>query len=170
RLPHVAHQNLGCAPGGWTQVAVDRVKAPAKGVVIGVDLLATEPVAGAEVLVGDMREAETAARLRERLGGRADVVLSDMAASATGHASTDAIRVAALCEDAHLFATEVLAPGGAFVAKALKGGSERALLDALKRDFAQVRHAKPDASRSESAEQYVVAMGWRGSAAEPPRE
>jgi len=158
--------DLGCAPGGWAQVAADRVKAPARGRVVGVDLLEAAPLAGVEMLLGDMREAETAERLRDLLGGPADVVLSDMAASATGHASTDAIRVAALCEDAHLFATEVLAKGGAFVAKTLKGGSERALLDALKREFTQVRHAKPDASRAESAEQYVVATGWRGAPAQ----
>lgn len=157
--------DLGCAPGGWLQIAAERVKAPEKGRVIGVDLLETESVAGADVFVGDIRAPETDDVLIAALGGRADAVLSDMAASSTGHGPTDHLRVIALCEAAHDFAAKVLAPGGTFIAKVLKGGTERDLLERLKRDFETVKHAKPDASRADSAEQYVVAMGWRGAQA-----
>lgn len=155
--------DLGAAPGGWTQVAADRVKAESgRGRVVGIDLLAVDPVPGATLLLGDFLAEEAPGRLREALGGPADVVLSDMAAPATGHAATDHLRILALAEAAHEFARAVLAPGGAFIAKLFQGGAERTLLEALKRDFTSVRHAKPPASRSDSAEIYVVALGFRG--------
>lgn len=160
--------DLGAAPGGWTQVAVARVKAgePGGGKVVGIDIAEWEPVPGATHLQHDFLDDAAPALLREALAGPADVVLSDMAAPATGHPQTDHLRIIALCEAALAFAQEVLAPGGAFVAKVFQGGAEKELLDALKRDFATVRHAKPPASRSESAETYVVAMGFRGAKAE----
>jgi 23S rRNA (uridine2552-2'-O)-methyltransferase len=154
--------DLGCAPGGWSQVAAAKVGP--RGAVVGVDLNPTDPVPGATLLVGDFGDPAAALLVRDRLGGKADLVLSDMAAPATGHAATDHIRVVALAEDAFHFAATLLKPGGAFVAKVFQGGTEGALLAALKRDFAEVRHAKPAASRSESAETYVIAKGFRGGA------
>jgi 23S rRNA (uridine2552-2'-O)-methyltransferase len=157
--------DLGCAPGGWTQVAVTRTAADkGRGIVVGIDLSATDPVPGATMLQGDFREPETAAMVRAALGGQADVVLSDMAAPTTGHAATDHLRIIALAEDAFAFAETALAPGGAFVAKVFQGGTEGELLALLKQAFAEVRHAKPAASRAESAETYVVAKGYRGAA------
>lgn len=154
--------DLGCAPGGWTQVAVERTGA-GRGLVVGIDLQEVAPVPGAVLLAGDFMAEDASARLREALGGRAvDVVLSDMAASATGHSRTDHLRIVALAEAAYAFAREVLAPGGVFVAKVFAGGTEAELLAALKRDFARVAHFKPPASRKESAETYVVAAGFRG--------
>jgi len=156
--------DLGCAPGGWTQVATARVKAEAgRGRVVGMDTLATDAVPGALLLQQDFLAATAPDALRAALGGPADVVLSDMAAPTTGHAATDHLRVMALAEAAHAFAREVLAPGGTFVAKVFQGGAERALLDALKRDFASLRHVKPPASRADSSEVYVVAQGFRGA-------
>ncbi len=154
--------DLGCAPGGWTQIAATRVGA--RGKVVGIDLVAADPVAGAILLAGDFRDPAIAGHIREGLGGPADLVLSDMAAPATGHAATDHLRIVALAEDAFAFAETILKPGGAFVAKVFQGGTEGALLAALKRAFAEVRHAKPAASRTESAETYVVARGFRGGA------
>lgn len=161
--------DLGAAPGGWTQVAVDRVGAATgapgdrqTGKVVGIDLLPVDPVPGAVLLQGDFLAEDAPDRLKEALGGPADVVLSDMAASATGHAATDHLRIMGLLEAAVDFAAEVLAPGGAFVGKVLQGGTEASLLARLKRDFAQVRHAKPPASRKDSAELYIVATGFRG--------
>jgi 23S rRNA (uridine2552-2'-O)-methyltransferase len=154
--------DLGCAPGGWTQVAAAR--AGPRGKVIGVDLNPTEPVESATLLAGDFRDPATAEAIRAALGGPADLVLSDMAAPATGHAATDHLRIIALADDAFAFAESVLKPGGTFVAKVFQGGAEGALLAALKRAFAEVRHAKPAASRAESAETYVVAKGFRGPA------
>ncbi|HEY1798656.1 MAG TPA: RlmE family RNA methyltransferase [Stellaceae bacterium] len=151
--------DLGCAPGGWSQVA-----AKAGATVVGVDLSPTDPLPGAVLIEGDFRDEAIAAATVAALGGGADVVLSDMAAPATGHAATDHLRVVALAEDAFAFAETVLRPGGAFVAKMFKGGTEGALLAALKQAFAEVRHAKPAASRAESAETYVVAKGFRGGA------
>ena len=151
--------DLGCAPGGWTQVATERVGAA--GRVVGIDLNPTDPVPGATVLTGDFRDPGAAGQIREAIGGPADLVLSDMAAPATGHAATDHLRIVALAEDAFAFAETILKPGGAFVAKVLQGGAEAGLLAALKRAFAEVRHAKPAASRAESAETYVVAKGFR---------
>lgn len=154
--------DLGCAPGGWTQIAAERIGAP--GRVVGVDLNPTGPVAGAMLLAGDFRDPQVAEQIRDALGGPADLVLSDMAAPATGHAPTDHLRIVALAEDAFAFAETILKPGGAFVAKVFQGGAASDLLAALKRAFAEVRHAKPAASRAESAETYVVAKGYRGGA------
>ncbi len=156
--------DLGAAPGGWTQVAVERVKpSPANGgCVVGIDILEWDPLPGATVLVGDFLADDSPERLKQALGGPADLVLSDMAAPATGHAATDHLRIVAMVEVALDFAMDVLAPGGAFVAKVFQGGTERTLLEALKRAFTVVRHAKPPASRAESAETYVVATGFRG--------
>jgi 23S rRNA (uridine2552-2'-O)-methyltransferase len=152
--------DLGCAPGGWTQVAVER----GRGKIVGIDLLATDPIPGASLLTGDFRDPGAPERIRDLLGGPADLVLSDMAAPATGHAATDHLRIVALAEEAFAFAITILKPGGTFVAKVFQGGTEGALLAALKRAFAEVRHAKPAASRAESAETYVVAKGFRGGA------
>jgi 23S rRNA (uridine2552-2'-O)-methyltransferase len=154
--------DLGCAPGGWTQVAAERVGRT--GAVVGVDLSATDSVPGATVIQGDFRDAAIVDEIRNTLGGPADLVLSDMAAPATGHAATDHLRVVALAEDAFALAATLLKPGGAFVAKVFQGGTEGDLLAALKKSFAEVRHAKPAASRAESAETYVVAKGFRGNA------
>jgi 23S rRNA (uridine2552-2'-O)-methyltransferase len=161
--PGVRLIDLGAAPGGWTQVAVDRIGVlkNGRGKVVGIDILEWAAVAGSTNLVGDFLAEDAPDRLREALGGPADVVLSDMAAPTTGHPQTDHLRIIHLCEVALDFAITVLAPGGTFVAKVFKGGTERELLDLLKRSFASVRHAKPAASRSESAETYVVATGFR---------
>ncbi len=155
--------DLGCAPGGWAQVAVERVGA-GHGTVIGIDLAETAALPGAVLLRADIRDPDMAAAIRQALGGRADLVLSDMAAPATGHAATDHLRVVALAEAAFALASDILKPGGSFVAKVFQGGAEGELLAALKRAFAELRHAKPPASRAESAESYVVAKGFRGSA------
>lgn len=149
--------DLGAAPGGWTQVAVER----AGPGVVAVDLLPMEPVQGTTVLHGDLTDPAVAEAAVAALGGKADVVLSDMAPNTTGHAATDHLRIMALAEIAMDVALQVLAPGGAFVCKVFQGGSERDMLAALKQRFASVRHAKPPASRKESAETYVVAQGFR---------
>jgi 23S rRNA (uridine2552-2'-O)-methyltransferase len=154
--------DLGAAPGGWTQVACEKVGK--RGAVVAIDLVEIEPVSGAIVLRGDLLDEDAPDRLRAALGGPADVVLSDMAAPSTGHAKTDHIRIMALAEAALDFALDVLAPGGAFVAKVLQGGSERTLLDSMRRRFAKVAHVKPPASRKDSAELYVVATGFRAGA------
>lgn len=157
--------DLGAAPGGWVQVALERC-AP-EGRVVGVDLTEIEPIPGAILIQGDVREPATLAQVRAALDGPADAVLSDMAAPSTGHAATDHLRVMALIETALDFAESVLAPGGRFVAKVLMGGTEADLLARLKRGFAKVRHVKPAASRSDSAEMYVVATGYRGGREAP---
>lgn len=155
--------DLGAAPGGWTQVSVERVKAgKGSGVVIGIDLTPVEPIAGATVLAKDFYDEDAPAALTALLGGPADVVLSDMAASATGDTQVDHLRIMGLAEAAHDFARQVLKQGGTFVAKVLRGGTERTLLELLKKDFAKVRHVKPEASRADSAEMYVVGTGYRG--------
>ena len=156
--------DLGCAPGGWLQVVVERCGRSAR--IVGIDLQEVEPVTGATLLVGDFLDEDAPDRLKTALDGPADVVLSDMAAPSTGHAKTDHLRVMGLVETAHLFAREVLAPGGAFVAKVLQGGTERELLTALKQDFAKVNHVKPAASRADSSEMYLVATGFRGGGEE----
>jgi 23S rRNA (uridine2552-2'-O)-methyltransferase len=155
--------DLGAAPGGWTQVVVQRVKAldPHGGKVVGIDILEWAPIAGAIVLTHDFLDDAAPQILKDALGGPADVVLSDMAAPTTGHPPTDHARIVHMCEVALDFALEVLAPGGTFVAKVFKGGTERGLLDLLKKSFETVRHAKPAASRAESAETYVIATGYR---------
>lgn len=161
--------DLGCAPGGWTQVAVARVNAlgtrqgrPA-GRVLGIDLVPVDPIAGAELHVLDFLAEGAEARARGWLGGRADVVMSDMAASASGHSRTDHLRIIALCEAAAEFAIDMLEPGGTFVAKVLAGGAEAGLVRTLHRAFAAVAHVKPPASRTASSEKYVVATGFRGA-------
>jgi 23S rRNA (uridine2552-2'-O)-methyltransferase len=156
--------DLGAAPGGWSQVAAGRVKSvEGKGQVVAIDLLDMEAIAGVDFLRLDFMDETAPARLTAMLReGKADVVLSDMAAQGTGHVRTDHLRIMGLAEAAAQFASEVLSPGGAFVCKVLQGGTERQLLDRLKRDFASVRHIKPPASRAESAEMYVVAQGFRG--------
>ncbi len=152
--------DLGAAPGGWSQVAIKR----GASVVVGVDLLEVDPVQGATILLGDFTDEAMQRQLRDATGGSATVVLSDMAPNTTGHNATDHLRIVALAEQAFLFAIELLEPGGAFVAKVLQGGTEKSILDPMKRHFAQVRHAKPSASRKESSELYVVATGFRGGA------
>lgn len=151
--------DLGAAPGGWSQVAVRRGAAA----VLGLDLLPIDPVPGAAFIEGDFLDPAMPERLSGLLGGRPDLVLSDMAPNTTGHAATDHLRIMALAEAALDLALRTLAPGGAFVAKVFQGGSERAMLTELKRLFAHVRHAKPPASRQESSELYVVATGFRGA-------
>jgi 23S rRNA (uridine2552-2'-O)-methyltransferase len=154
--------DLGAAPGGWSQIAATRVGADTgRGRVVAIDILEMAPVAGVEVLHLDFLDADAPDRLKALLGGPADVVLSDMAANATGHRKTDHLKIMALAEAAALFAREVLKPGGAFLCKVLQGGTEGALLADLKRDFTTVRHVKPAASRADSAELYVLAMGFR---------
>ena len=155
--------DLGAAPGGWSQVAAKRVDAAAgRGKVVAMDLLAMTPIAGVECIQRDFLDTRAPEEIKALLGGPAEVVLSDMAANATGHRKTDHLKIMALAEAAAEFAREVLAPGGAFLCKVLQGGTETALLAALKRDFAAVRHVKPSASRTDSAELYLLATGFRG--------
>lgn len=160
--------DLGAAPGGWTQVAVEKVGSQGKsgGKVVGIDIQAMEPVPGAEIVEMDFLEEGAPEKLKALLDGPADLVLSDMAAPATGHPQTDHLRIMVLAEVALDFAEEVLAEGGGFVAKVLQGGSEKELLNRLRQRFAKVRHMKPPASRSDSAELYVVATGFRAAAKE----
>ena len=155
--------DLGAAPGGWSQVAAARTQArEGRGRVIAIDRLEMDPIEGVEFRRMDFHDAEAPAALREWLGGPADGVLSDMAANATGHRKTDQLRVAGLVELAADFASEVLGPGGFFLAKVLQGGAEGELLARLKREFKTVRHVKPKASRADSAELYLLATGFRG--------
>jgi 23S rRNA (uridine2552-2'-O)-methyltransferase len=156
--------DLGAAPGGWAQVAAERVRAAGgSGQMVAIDILEVEPIAGVEILRLDFMDEAAPGRLAGMLReGRADVVLSDMAAQGTGHTRTDHLRIMALAEAAAEFACDVLAPGGAFLCKVLQGGTERELLDRLKRAFATVRHIKPPASRAGSAELYVLATSFRG--------
>ena len=157
--------DLGAAPGGWSQVAADIVlkgKNGAKGKVVAIDIQEMEELPDVTILHKDFMEEDAPDQLKAALGGEADVVMSDMAASATGHTATDHLRIMGLCETALHFAREVLAPGGAFVAKVLQGGTEGQLLNDMKRDFTVVKHAKPKASRADSAEMYVVATGFKG--------
>lgn len=158
--------DLGAAPGGWTQVALAKVK-PEKGskgrygAVVALDILPMEPISGAIVLEADFTEDHVPDELKEAMEGPADLVLSDMAAPTTGHPQTDHIRIMALAEMAAQFACEVLTEGGAFVCKLFQGGAEKDLLDLLKRNFKTVKHAKPAASRADSSECYVVAQGFK---------
>lgn len=155
--------DLGAAPGGWTQVAVARVSPPGRpaGRVVGVDISLMDPVAGAIILQLDGCEPESITAIKQALEGNADVLLSDMAPAATGHAQTDHLRIMALAEAAYESAAELLAPGGSFVCKVLQGGAQGDLLAALKRDFVTVRHVKPPASRTDSSEVYLIAQGFR---------
>ena len=156
--------DLGAAPGGWSEIAARRVgaKEGSKGRVIALDVLDMKPLPGVEFLHLDFLDEAAPARLKELLGGKVDVVLSDMAANATGHRQTDHLRIVALAEAAAMFAREVLGPGGTFLCKVLQGGTEARLLAELKRAFDSVKHVKPPASRSDSAELYLLAKGFRG--------
>jgi 23S rRNA (uridine2552-2'-O)-methyltransferase len=151
--------DLGAAPGGWTQVALRRGGAGAR--VVGLDLLEMDPISGATLLVGDFQDEAAEQAVLAALDGQADLVLSDMAPNTTGHTHTDHLRIMALADLALDFAVKVLKPGGGFVAKLFQGGAEKAMLERLRRHFAEVRHAKPPASRKESPETYVVATGFR---------
>lgn len=153
--------DLGIAPGGWAQVV--RARCP-DARVVGIDLLPVEPLEGVEIALMDFMDDAAPGWLRETLGGPADLVLSDMAANTVGHPQTDHLRTMALVEAGMDFATEVLRPGGGFVAKVLAGGADSALVGALKRNFTTVKHAKPPASRKDSSEWYVVAQGFKGQA------
>jgi 23S rRNA (uridine2552-2'-O)-methyltransferase len=167
-LPGARVVDLGCAPGGWCQVAVARVNAlgtkPGKktGTVLGIDLQEVEPIAGAEIHQLDFMADDADEQVKAWLGGGADVVMSDMAAASSGHKQTDHLRIIALCEAAARFAFEVLDPGGTFVAKVLAGGAEGELQKLLKQKFDKVANVKPPASRSDSSEKFVVATGFRG--------
>ena len=167
-VPGARVVDLGCAPGGWLQVAVTRVNALGEkqgkrvGRVLGVDLQEVELLAGAEVHVLDFLEDGAEDKVKDWLGGPADVVMSDMAAASSGHKQTDHLRIMALCEAAAYFAFDVLEEGGTFVAKVLAGGAEGELQQLLKRNFKKVANVKPPASRSDSSEKYVVAQGFRG--------
>ncbi len=161
--------DLGAAPGGWAQVAAERVQSrDGRGRVIGIDLKEIEPVAGVEFRVMDFHDPEAPDLLRAWLAGPADGVMSDMAANATGHRKTDHLRIVGLAELAVDFACDVLTPGGFFLAKMFQGGSEGELLARLKKDFGAVRHLKPKASRADSAEMYVLATGFRRCSAQNP--
>jgi 23S rRNA (uridine2552-2'-O)-methyltransferase len=152
--------DLGAAPGGWTQVAVEKVKG---GKVIGIDLQEVEPIAGATLIQHDFMADDAPQILADTLDGKkADIILSDMAAASCGHAATDHIRIIALCEVAFEFAKENLANDGVFAAKILRGGTEQELLNEMKKCFKTVKHFKPDSSRKDSAEMYVIAIGFRG--------
>jgi 23S rRNA (uridine2552-2'-O)-methyltransferase len=156
--------DLGAAPGGWSQVAAKRVGAASgKGRVIAIDLLEMPEIAGVSFAQLDFQSDEAPAKLLAMMGGRADVVLSDMAANTTGHRKTDQLRILGLVEGAAAFASEVLNPGGTFVAKVFQSGADAALMTQLKRDYASVRHVKPASSRQDSSERYVLAMGFRGN-------
>ena len=167
-VPGARVVDLGCAPGGWCQVAVERVNAlgersgKRQGRVLGVDLQEVEPIAGAEIHQLDFLSDGADDKVKAWLGGEADVVMSDMAAAASGHKQTDHLRIVALCEAAAELAYDVLAPGGTFVAKVLAGGAEAGLQARLKRDFEKVANIKPPASRADSSEKFVVATGFRG--------
>ncbi len=150
--------DLGAAPGGWTQVLVEQL---GDGRVVGVDIQEVEPIAGATLLMLDFMDEKAPAVIKRTLNGPVDTVLSDMASPATGHRETDHLRVMALCETALDFAIEVLKPGGTFLCKVLRGGTERQLLETLKKRFQKVIHVKPPASRADSAEMYVLALGFR---------
>jgi 23S rRNA (uridine2552-2'-O)-methyltransferase len=153
--------DLGAAPGGWSEIAIKRIGA--KGRIVALDILDMTPITGVEFLHLDFLDETAPDRLKAMLGSNADVVLSDMAANTTGHRQTDHLRIMALAEAAAQFAREVLAPGGVFLCKVLQGGTEANLLADLKRDFASVKHVKPPASRTDSAELYLLARGFRGS-------
>jgi 23S rRNA (uridine2552-2'-O)-methyltransferase len=160
--PGITVVDLGAAPGGWSQIAARRVGAVSgKGKVIAIDLLEMPEIPGVSFAQLDFLADDAPAKLREMIGGRADVVLSDMAANTTGHRKTDQLRIIGLVESAAAFAADALNPGGTFVAKVFQSGAEAELLAQLKRDFASVRHVKPASSRQDSSERYVLATGFR---------
>ncbi len=167
-VPGARVVDLGCAPGGWLQVAVTRINALGEkqgkeiGRIIGIDLQEVEPVAGAEIHQLDFMADDADRQVKAWLGGAADVVMSDMAAASSGHKQTDHLRIIALCEAAAWFAFDVLEEGGTFVAKVLAGGAEGELQKLLKQKFAKVANVKPPASRADSSEKFVVATGFRG--------
>lgn len=167
-VPGARVVDLGCAPGGWMQVAVPRVNALGEkkgkkiGTILGVDLQEVEPLAGCQVHQLDFMEDDADEKVKGWLGGKADVVMSDMAASSSGHKQTDHLRIMALCETAAYFAFDVLEEGGTFVAKVLAGGAEGDLQKLLKQKFTSVAHMKPPSSRSDSSEKFVIARGFRG--------
>lgn len=159
--------DLGIAPGGWSQVV--RRKSP-KARIVGIDVLPTDPIEGVSIIQMDFTDEAAPARLRQELGGPADLILSDMAANTVGHQQTDHLRTMALVEAGLEFAREVLRPGGAYVAKVLAGGADSQLVAELKRSFSTVKHAKPPASRKNSSEWYVVAQGFKGAREQSSQE
>ncbi len=152
--------DLGAAPGGWCQVALARIGS--EGRIVAADILEMEPMTGVEILLADLTDPAVPARLKQALGGPADLVMSDMAAPTTGHRPTDHLRTTALMEIALAVAQDTLKPGGAFVGKAFQGGAAGELLTAIKKSFRDVKHVKPPASRAESVELYLVALGFKG--------
>ena len=160
--PGMTVVDLGAAPGGWSQIAAKRVGSPEKGKVIAIDLLEMGEIVGVISAQMDFLDADAPDKLIAMMGGRADVVMSDMAANTTGHRKTDQLRILGLVEGAAAFASDVLNPGGTFVAKVFQSGADAELVAQLKRDFASVRHVKPASSRQDSSERYVLAMGFRG--------
>ena len=161
--PGMTVVDLGAAPGGWSQIAAKRVGAPdGKGRVVAIDLLEMPEIPGVQFAQLDFLDADAPERLVAMLGARADMVMSDMAANTTGHRKTDQLRMVGLVEAAALFASEVLKPGGSFLAKTFQSGADAELLAQLKRNYANVRHVKPASSRQDSSERYVLATGFRG--------
>ena len=166
--PGLTVVDLGAAPGGWSQIAAKRVGAASgKGKVVAIDLLEMPEIPGAIFAQLDFLSQDAPEKLREMIGGRADVVLSDMSPNTTGHRKTDQLRILGLVEGATAFAAEVLTPGGTFVAKVFQSGADAELVAQLKRDFASVKHVKPASSRKDSSERYVLAMGFRGQPRAP---
>lgn len=164
--PHMRVVDLGCAPGGWLQIASERIKLnQGKGALVGIDLLETDPIGGAQILVGDITDPDMVEAVFNAIEGRADLVMSDMAAATTGHRNTDHLRTMGLLEIALDFAIEVLTLNGTFLAKAFRGGAEKELMDNLHSHFEKVRHIKPPASRAESVETYILATGFKGKQA-----
>ena len=155
--------DLGAAPGGWSQIAAKRVGAPERGKVVAIDLLEMPEISGVDFAQMDFLTDDAPAKLLEMMGGKADVVMSDMAANTTGHRKTDQLRILGLVEGAAAFAADVLNPGGTFVAKVFQSGADATLMTQLKRDFTTVKHVKPASSRADSSERYVLAMGFRGT-------
>lgn len=169
--PHMRVVDLGCAPGGWLQIVSERIKLnKGEGALVGIDLLETDPIGGAQILVGDITEPEMLDAVYQAIDGKADAVLSDMAAATTGHRPTDHLRTMALLEIALDFAIGILTPGGTFLAKAFRGGAEKSLMDLLHKHFEKVRHIKPPASRQESVETYLLATGFKMPEDEPEED
>ena len=167
--PGMSVVDLGAAPGGWSQIAAKRVgAADRRGKVVAIDLLEMPEIPGVSFAQLDFLKEDAPDRLLKMIGGRADVVLSDMAANTTGHRKTDQLRILRLVEGAAAFASDVLNPGGTFVAKVFQSGADAELVAQLKRDFASVRHVKPASSRQDSSERYVLAMGFRGQPKDRP--
>jgi 23S rRNA (uridine2552-2'-O)-methyltransferase len=161
--PGASVVDLGAAPGGWSQIAAKRVGATeGKGKVVAIDLLEMPEIVGVTFAQLDFLSPAAPEKLLAMIGGRVDVVMSDMAANTTGHRKTDQLRIVGLVEDAAAFACDVLKPGGTFVAKVFQSGADATLMTQLKRDFASVKHLKPQASRKDSSERYVLALEFRG--------